>query len=172
MLTIRKLDAAHGTDARLPNEPFRLWGRVIPALEKGEWSYTVERFTQQTEDRFPDEPYDPAKDDAIFLAAYEDGRCVGLAVLRRDMFRYLNLDDLKVCAAYRGRGIGGALIEACMDEARRLGRIGVRVVAQDNNASACLFYLAHGFALGGFDNRNYRGTSQAGKADLYFYRDL
>ena len=172
MIEIKRIDAEHAADARLPNEPFALWGRVIPALENGVWSCRVERFAQPLQDRFPDEAYDPAEDGTCFLGAYEDGACVGLAGLRRDLFRYLLLDDLKVCAARRGQGIGGRLLEACMEEARSQGLTGVRVVAQDNNASACLFYLAHGFALGGFDNRNYRGTSQAGKADLYFYRDL
>ncbi len=172
MPEIRKLRPTDRADARLPNDPFTLWARVVPALEQGVWSYTLERFAQPLEDRFPDEPYDPAEAGATFLGAYEDGACVGLAVLRRDLFRYLLLDDLKVCAAWRGRGIGGALIEACMTEARALGLTGVRVVAQDNNASACLFYLAHGFAIGGFDNRSYGGTKQAGKADIYFYRDL
>ena len=172
MLEIRRLDAAHRADACLPNEPFLLWGRVVPALEEGVWRYTVYPLAQQSEDCFPDEAYDPARDDAVFLGAYEDGRCVGLAVLRRAMFRYLYLDDLKVCAACRGRGIGGALLEACMEEAKQMGLRGVQVTAQDNNASACLFYLRHGFELGGFDNRAYRGTAQEGKADLYFYRDL
>lgn len=171
-IEIRSIDAAHRADARLKNEAFALWGRVIPTLENGKWSYRVERFSTPGTDCFPDEPYDPAEDDAIFFGAYEADTCVGLAVLRRDMFRYLLLDDLKVCAAARGKGVGRLLIEACMAEARRLGLHGVRVVAQDNNASACLFYLACGFSIGGFDNRNYGGTVQAGKADLYFYRDL
>ena len=35
----------------------------------------------------------------------------------------------------------------------------------------CLFYLHHGFDISGFDNRGYRGTSQAHKADIFFYRD-
>ena len=43
---------------------------------------------------------------------------------------------------------------------------------QDNNLDACRFYLAQGFRIGGFDNRVSTGTSQAGKADLYFYLDL
>lgn len=172
MLEIKRLKPTDKTDALLKNEPFTLWGRVVPALEHGAWSYTVERFAMPQEDIFPDENYDPAEDGAVFLGAYEDGSCVGLAVLRRGMFRYLRLDDLKVRAVSRGRGIGGRLLDACMAEAQALGLRGVRVVAQDNNASACLFYLAHGFAIGGFDNRSYGGTVQAGKADIYFYRDL
>lgn len=172
MLEIRAVDAAHKQDARLKNEPFRLWGRMIPALRDGVWSHRVKPLAEPGWDCFPDEAYDPERDDAIFLGAYEGGECLGLAVLRRGMFRYLYLDDLKVRAAFRDRGVGGRLIEACMEQAARLDLQGVYAVGQDNNASACLFYLAHGFSIGGFDNRGYRGTKQADKANIFFYRDL
>ena len=171
MIEIRRIDAAHGADARLKNEAFQLWGRVIPALKDGAWSWRVEPLPEPREERYPDMAYDPGADDAVFLGAYEEGSCVGLAVLRREMFRYLYLEDLKVRAASRGRGVGGQLIEACMAEAARQGLRGVYTVGQDDNASACLFYLVHGFAIGGFDNRSYGGTSQAGRANLFFYRD-
>ena len=121
---------------------------------------------------FPDELYDLEREKGIFLGAYENGACIGLAVLRRHMFRYLYLDDLKVNRDRRGCGVGGRLIQACMEEARTLGMVGVYTVGQDNNLSACLFYLGHGFSIGGFDNRAYRGTAQEDKADIYFYRDL
>ena len=172
LIEIRRIDAAHGEDARLPNEPFREWGRMIPRLENGRWSYTTEPLPETREECFPNEPYDPAEDDAIFLGAYDGDRCVGVAVLRQEMFRYLYLDDLKVCAALRGQGVGGRLIEGCMEAARALGLRGVYTIGQDNNLSACLFYLKQGFEIGGFDNRRYRGTSQAHKADIFFYKDL
>ena len=171
MAEIRRIGAEHATDACLPNESFSLWGRMIPRLIDGIWSYRVERFDEPTEMCFPDVPYDPEREEGIFLGAYEGDACIGLAVLRRDMFRYLYLDDLKVKRDRRGEGIGGELIEACMKEAADLGQIGVYTVGQDNNLSACLFYLHHGFQIGGFNNRSYRGTVQEDKADIYFYRD-
>lgn len=172
MVRICRIDPAHGQDARLKNEPFALWGRMIPELREGIWSYRTERLPKETEMCFPDEPYDLTREEGIFLGAYEEGGCIGLAVLRRQMFRYLYLDDLKVIRKRRGCGVGGKLVQACMDEAGALGMVGVCTVAQDNNLSACLFYLSHGFSIGGFDNRAYRGTAQAEKADIYFYRDL
>ena len=42
-IIIRKLDNAHALDARLPNQPFQLWGRVIPTLQDGKWSYRVQK---------------------------------------------------------------------------------------------------------------------------------
>ena len=169
---IKRIDAAHASDARLPNEPFELWGRMIPSLENGKWNYTVEKFEQTENDIFPDEPYDIVNDDAIFLGAYAGDICVGVAVLRRKMFKFLYLDDLKVSPAYRGKGIGGKLINACMKEAEALGLRGVYTIGQDNNLSACLFYLKQGFEIGGFDNRCYFGTRQENKADIYFYKTI
>lgn len=171
-IIIRQINGERASDARLPNEPFRLWGRMIPRLENGAWSYGVEEWEETSEDRFPDEPYDAENDDAIFLGAYQEETCVGVAVLRKDMFRYLYLDDLKVSASHRGRGVGGKLIEGCMEEARKLGLRGVYTIGQDNNLSACLFYLKRGFEIGGFDNRCYRGTRLEGSANIIFYRDL
>ena len=172
MVCIRTIGPENAQDVRLSNEPFAVWGRIIPSLCEGRWSYRTEIFEIAQEMCFPDEAYDAAEDGAIFIGAYEGEACVGLAVLRKDRFRYLYLDDLKVKSDHRRCGIGGKLIQACMDEARTLGMIGVYTVGQDNNLSACLFYLRHGFAIGGFDNRAYRGTVQENKADIYFYRDL
>ncbi|MCR5134165.1 MAG: NAD(P)H-hydrate epimerase [Clostridiales bacterium] len=178
MIEIRKIDAAHCADANIPNEPFELTGRMVPALSSGVWSYTIEPFDAPLQDRFPDFPYDVGAETSggkngrtVFFGAYDGDVCVGLAVLREAMFRYLYLDDLKVSQAYRGKGIGGRLVEACMNEAERRGKQGVYTVAQDNNLRACLFYLGHGFEIGGFNNRDYRGTVQENKADLYFYRN-
>ena len=171
MIEIRLVDREHEADARLPNQPFLLWGRMIPELRVGQWSYHTETFVTPSEMCFPDYPYEVGRDDSVFLGAYDGDRCVGLAVLREAMFRYLYLDDLKVAASWRGRGIGGRLVEACMAEAAKRNKLGVYTVGQDNNLTACLFYLRQGFEIGGFDNRAYRGTPQEHKADIYFYRD-
>ena len=172
MTEIRRIDQRNKRDARLKNQPFVLWGRMIPALQNGIWSYQIREFEERREMCFPDVDYDPEREEGIFLGAYENGVCIGLAVLRRDMFRYLYLDDLKVDRDKRGRGVGGELIAACMEEAGKLGMQGVYTIGQDVNLSACLFYLHHGFAIGGFNNRSYRGTVQEDKADIFFYRDL
>ena len=81
------------------------------------------------------------------------------------------LSDLKVNAAARGKGVGKALIRAGLEAAKERGYRGLYTIAQDDNLNACLFYLGAGFAIGGFDNRAYGGTSQAHKADILFYLD-
>ena len=172
MIEIRQITARQGADANIPNEPFTLWGRMIPSLRDGVWDYRTEEFSKQTQMCFPDFSYDVSDSDAVFFGAYDGSSCIGVAVLRKAMFRNLYLEDLKVNKAYRGRGIGGRLIDACMEKAKAENMQGVYTVGQDNNLSACLFYLRHGFSIGGFDNRAYRGTQQEDKADIYFYRDI
>ena len=171
MIEIKKLDGKNAADANLPNEPFQVWGRIVPALRGGEWTYQIREYDAVTQMSFPDFPYDPGKDDAVFFGAYEGDKIVGLAVVREGPFGYLYLHDLKVMSACRRMGVGGQLIDACMEEAKAQQKQGVYTIGQDNNLSACLFYLDHGFEIGGFDNRAYRGTPQEDKADVFFYRD-
>ena len=97
---------------------------------------------------------------------------MGLAIYRRDWFRYLYLDDLKVCRDWRRMGVGAALLDEGLRIAREQGCLGVYIIGQHNNLSACLFYLRHGFQIGGLNPRVYDGTSQEGKCDIFFYRKL
>lgn len=173
MLDIRIIDKASETDIRLKNEPFPLVGRLIPSLRDGNWDSRIELFSPEdrSEMTFPDEDYDfdEMGKDFLFAGAYEGDTCVGLAVWKKEWHRYLYLYDLKVCAAFRGKGVGKALIEHGKRLAGDLGLRGLYTVGQDNNLNACRFYLKCGFQIGGFNNRVYDGTSQAGKADIYFY---
>ena len=171
MIRIRQIGTDRKGDANIPNQPFEIVGKMVPSLNAGKWEYRTELFPAPAEICFPDCPYDPGEDDALFLGAYDGEECVGVAVLRKGMFRYLYLDDLKVNRDRRGIGIGGMLVEACMEKAKAEGMQGVYAIAQDNNLSACLFYLRHDFEIGGFDNRAYRGTNQEEKAVIFFYRD-
>lgn len=168
---IRPISIENQQDANIPNQPFALWGRLIPSLTEGYWSYRILEFAEKTEMCFPDYPYD-VEDGGYYYGAYVEEQCIGVAVLREGMFRYLYLEDLKVDVRYRGFGIGKMLVEACMNKARELQMQGVYTIGQDNNLSACLFYIRNGFAIGGFDNRAYRGTVQEEKADIYFYKDV
>ena len=99
----------------------------------------------------------------------EDAVAIGLAIYEDYWLKHMYLYDLKVNADYRGKGVGKALIQAGLEAAKERGYRGIYTVAQDNNLNACLFYLAAGFEIGGFDNRVYDGTSQQGKADIIFY---
>ena len=172
MIEIRRITRENAQDLNLKNEPFEMPGRFVPALEKGIWSYGVEMFEKPQTMCFPDENYDFDQIMArgVVFGAYEAGNCIGVAIYQDHWLKYLYLYDLKVNAASRGKGVGKLLVEAGMQAARDRGYRGVYTVAQDNNLNACMFYLAAGFEIGGFDNRVYRGTSQEGKANVIFYR--
>lgn len=174
MIRITVIDQEHRQDIRLPNEPFALTGRIVPSYVNERWSYEVRPFPPERvgEMCFPDENYDyDEMKDSVFLGAYEDEKCVGLAVLQPGFFRYLYLYDLKVCRAYRGQKIGALLMDKAREIALRQGYRGLYTQGQDNNVGACLFYLRYGFHIGGLDTEVYRGTRQEGKADILFYLD-
>ena len=81
------------------------------------------------------------------------------------------LYDLKVRSAYRGKHIGKMLIEKSRAVAKENGYRGLYTIGQDNNVSACLFYLGTGFRIGGLDTEVYKHTKQEGKADIIFYSE-
>lgn len=173
MIEIRPITKENARDLNLKNEPFTMPGRFIPALRDGVWSYRTELFKKPETMVFPDENYDfdALMPNSVAFGAYEAGNCLGLAIYQDAFFRYMYLYDLKVNAAARGTGVGRRLIQAGLTAAKERGYIGLYTQAQDNNLNACLFYLKMGFAIGGFDNRVYDGTRQAGKADVLFYLD-
>ncbi len=169
------IDPAHKQDICIPNEPFQLWGRMVPSYENEAWHYTVEEFAPHniSEMCFPDEDYDydSLSNDHVFVGAYDGNKCIGLAVLADDRFKYMYLDDLKVCRLYRKQGVGKALLDKALEIAHNRNYNGLYTIGQDNNLSACLFYLKMGFVIGGFDDHIYFGTAQEDKADIIFYLD-
>ena len=174
MIEIKVIDAAHSADANIPNEPFLIFGRMIPEYIDGRWSSREIEFPpeERREMRFPDEDYKLEEmPDATFLGAYEDEKCVGVAVLQEAMFKYMYLLDLKVNRDCRGKSIGKRLIERSKQLAAERGYRGIYTQGQDNNLGACRFYLRCGFRIGGLDTDVYKGTSQEGKSDIYFYLD-
>ncbi len=175
MIEIRRIDAQHKSDINIPNEPFYLFGRMIPSFHNGQWTYELERYPDEdvTEMTFPDKNYDYENmRDSVFLGAYDGEKCVGLAILQPGFFKYMYLYDLKVNQEYRCQHVGQALIAKAKEIAAQSGYAGLYTQGQDNNPGACLFYLNSGFYIGGLDTNVYRHTKQEGKADIVFYCDI
>ncbi len=172
MIDIKIIESDNRKDINIPNEPFSLFGRMIPSYVNGTWDYTIEKYTEANEMTFPDEHYnfDEMKNNSTFIGAYDGNACIGLAILQEGLFKYMYLYDLKVNAAYRGQGIATMLIDRAMQLARDKAYIGIYTQGQDNNLAACLFYLKSGFLIGGFDSKVYDGTEQEGKSDIIFYK--
>lgn len=145
MLEIRMIDAEHKQDINIPNEPFLLFGKMVPSYINEQWQYSIVRFREDEicELCFPDEnyDYDRLSENSIFVGAYDDNKCIGLAILKHAMLKYMYLYDLKVNKNYRGRQIGKKLIEKSKEIAVTQGYRGIYTQGQDNNLAACLFYL-------------------------------
>ena len=81
------------------------------------------------------------------------------------------LYELKVFKDYRHKGVATALLQKAKEICKERQYSGIYTQAQDNNLSACLFYIKTGFHIGGLDTNVYKGTKQEGKADIIFYLD-
>ena len=173
MITVKIIDNEHKVDINIKNEPFKLYGLMLPSYNNGKWDYTVINFAPENcaEMSFPDENYDYDKmiKDHFFIGAYDSDKCIGLAVMRQSFSKYMYLYDLKVNSAYREKGVGAKLIDECKKLALCKGYIGVYTQGQDNNLAACKFYLKCGFEIGGLDTHVYNGTPQENKKDIHFY---
>lgn len=173
MVEIRLIDEADKQDINIKNEPFSLFGRMIPSYINQRWEFTTEKSDMISEMCFPDENYDfdEMSKESVFIGAYDEGKCIGLAIMQQAFFRYMYLYDLKVNKEYRGCGVAKKLIEAAKTVAVGNGYRGIYTQGQDNNLAACLFYIKSGFRIGGLDTEVYKGTKQEGKADIIFYLD-
>jgi ribosomal protein S18 acetylase RimI-like enzyme len=177
VIKIIRINEARKNDINIPNEPFPLWGKMIATYNGNNWAYTIEKVREDkvSEMVFPDEKYDfnARKNESFFIGAYDEGeKCIGLAIYKHDWLKYLYLEDLKVCKAYRGQGIVKLLLEEGKKIAAENSYRGIYTIGQDNNLSACLFYIKVGFTIGGLNTCGYNWTNQADKSDIYFYLDI
>ena len=171
-IIIQEIHESSSSDINIKNEPFRLFGRMIPCYQNGKWSYSVVK-TEESWDRFPDENYnyEMLAKDHVFFGAYDGTDCVALAIFRHQWNKYFYLHDLKVNSAYRGQHIASNLINEGFKYAQEHGYRGIWTIGQDNNLAACLFYVNNGFRIGGIDTDVYIGTGLEGSSDIYFYKD-
>ena len=173
-IEIKFIDKENASDINIKNEAFRLFGRMIPSYQGRKWSFSVKKDDELGWDIFPDENYDfeEMSKDCIFIGAYDGNTCIGLAILQKQLYKYLYLYDLKVNSQYRGKHIGTKILEKAYEYAKQMGYRGIWTVGQDNNLGACLFYISNGFRIGGLNTEVYNGTKLDGNSDIYFYKDL
>jgi len=93
----------------------------------------------------------------VILLAYDGSRPVGIATCFRGFSTFtarplLNLHDLAVIPAYRGRGVGRLLLSAVETKARALGCVKVTLEVLEGNAAARRLYEAMGFASPDYEN--------------------
>lgn len=87
-----------------------------------------------------------ARPSASVLVADSAGRIVGaLVILYRRPTRFARLYSLSVDPALRGAGLGGRLLAAAEDDARRHGAGTMRLEVRSDNAGAIALYRRHGY---------------------------
>lgn len=175
-LKILPLSRENWGDINRANQPFPLIGRLKPAFQDGQWSFTEELFSQpgtkayenDSEDFFAQHMDNPHK--AAYLA-YRGSLCVGQLVLRKDWNGYAFIEDICVAQKARGQGVGTALVQKAAEWAKEQGLSGLALETQDTNLLACRFYLRQGFQIGGINTLFYRNFSPpvCGETAVFWY---
>jgi RimJ/RimL family protein N-acetyltransferase len=98
------------------------------------------------------------RDDVASFVADADGRIVGSAGISGGgaVPPYLGMF---VDEEWRGRGIGGALLEACIEWARSSGAHKVQLEVWPDNVAAISLYEKYGFVREGYLVKHYRRQS-------------
>ena len=160
----------------LKNEPFSLFGEMTVSREHEKWHYEIKKYAPDLvkEQTFPDEEYNfsEIESNGFAIGAFEGKEIIGLAIFQDQWNKFLYLEDLKVNKAYRGQGVAHKLLKEAKEVAKSKNYKGFWTIGQNNNLAACLFYLKHGFEIGGLDTKVYDYTTQSGKYDIHFYYDF
>ena len=84
--------------------------------------------------------------------AFIGDRMVGVALLElREWNRSLHLHDLEVMPEFRGRGLGGMLLDKALEMARDQKARVITLETQTTNYPAIKFYRRHGYQIDGVD---------------------
>ncbi|MEW8988184.1 MAG: GNAT family N-acetyltransferase [Bacillus sp. (in: firmicutes)] len=137
------------------NDAFVVFGRLVPSLQNGVWSYEEYLFEETKEVRFPDDQLDwsryiDSEERALFLA-YKNNHCVGQIRIMKDWSRFCYIENIAVKKEFRRNGIAGQLLNQAETWAKHRNLIGFSLEAQDDNLGACRYYIKQGFKLGGVD---------------------
>lgn len=173
---ITRITQANEAALRLPNQPFKRFGKLLVTYTATGWHHQEQLSTHTFEQTFPEEHYQLKDIDAagFALGAFTEAQCVALATFEYDFHynHYLYLADLKVDPAFRRHGIATSLLQAAEPLAEAHGERGLCTIAQGSNLGANRFYLASGFHIGGLNTNDYHFTSQQGDTDIYYYREF
>lgn len=139
--------------------------RPFDPTDRSRWERLARGYKAFYQTPLPDEEYEKtwgrllAGTDIFGLGAYLDGQLVGIAHYMFHTSAWsadaCYLQDLFTDEAYRGRGIGRALIEAVAAAARARGATRYYWLTQDTNATARHLYDAMG-EYRGFIRYDYR----------------
>lgn len=158
----------------LPKEKWRGWRLpieyttneyydVVVTREENKFTITLELkwtdepicHTQQEYD-YPDKLYKEHWQGASAMGIFDHERLVAaVETCPEEWSNRLRVTELWVDEAYRGLGLGHALMEAAKEQAEKDGRRALILETQSCNAGAIGFYLHEGFTLIGLDTCAY-----------------
>lgn len=172
-ITIYPLSNELIEDINKTNDYFKLYGRVVPSLQSGKWSYKEVLFDEVRETRFPDDELDWSqyinRDNKTMFLAYMNNTCIGQIRIIKDWNRFCYIENIATKNQYRGFGVGKLLLNQAEEWAKQRNLIGMSLEAQDDNLGACRFYEKQGFILGGVDTLKQSSNPNIGTT-LYWYK--
>ncbi|MGO4529557.1 GNAT family N-acetyltransferase [Paenibacillus sp. 2TAF8] len=172
-IIISPLHADLIVDIHTTNDYFTLFGKIIPSLQSGQWTYEEVLFDEPREIRFPDEQLDwneyINQEDKMLFLAYINQVCIGQIRIVKDWNRFCYIENIATKKEYRGSGVGKLLLNKAEAWAKQKNLIGMSLEAQDDNLGACRFYVKQGFTLGGADTLKQSYTPNI-DTTLYWYK--
>lgn len=113
------------------------------------------------------------------ISVFSDGTRIGGCVLAYDTPGVHKLEDrtdiafiwdIRIAPEYRGKGIGGRLIDRAVTWAQHRRCRFLKVETQNTNVPACRFYANHGFTLGAINLHSYPELPD--EVELIWVREL
>ena len=126
----------------------------VAVVDEGRWLGTeppLERDAQR--ERFSQSLEQP--ESSASLVAVAGDRVIGHVLVHLERYGVAGL-GMMVDVAWRGRGVGGALVDAAIQSARDLGAHKLALQVWPHNTVARRLYLRHGFVEEGILRRQYR----------------
>lgn len=109
----------------------------------------------------------------LYLGAYEADKVVGFLDLTLDNWRPVaTLEWIIVDNAWRGKGIGKALMQAGIEWARSKNMAAIALETQTTNIHACRFYERMGFRISGFQDPFYFNQLVAEEKAIYWIYEV
>jgi ribosomal protein S18 acetylase RimI-like enzyme len=172
-ITIREIEESSVQSVKQYGSSFDVTSKLELHAENGKISYMVVAVPPYIKQYEPEEiepnSYVGSSDRTVFFA-YMDDNLAGQIRLWKNWNKYAYIDDIAVEPAYRGRGVGHALIERAIEWAKSKELPGIMLETQNNNVAACRLYERCGFELCGFDTQLYKGRDPAtDEIALYWY---
>lgn len=140
----------------VPGDVDQLVDLFVAVVDEGRWlgsEAPVDRAAQRQ--RFLEHIEHPGDGASLVAATFVDDRVVGHVGVYLEPYKVAGL-GMMVDAAWRGRGVGGALVDAAIRCARDLGAHKLALQAWPHNDVAIRLYLRHGFVEEGRLRRQYR----------------